>query len=112
MRRIRGVEPDRVHPRHVRGVLAVGKCVRSGGTAGTGGASVVLVPQIVKHVPVQLASPLRLVGADLAVSYLRLTCCGILLREYYAGVIQLVECQLPKLDVAGSSPVARSVENQ
>ena len=26
----------------------------------------------------------------------------------YAGVIQLVECQLPKLDVAGSSPVARS----
>jgi hypothetical protein len=24
-----------------------------------------------------------------------------------AGVIQLVECQLPKLDVAGSSPVAR-----
>ena len=26
-----------------------------------------------------------------------------------AGVIQLVECQLPKLDVAGSSPVARSV---
>ena len=25
-----------------------------------------------------------------------------------AGVIQLVECQLPKLDVAGSSPVARS----
>jgi hypothetical protein len=27
-----------------------------------------------------------------------------------AGVIQLVECQLPKLDVAGSSPVARSLE--
>jgi hypothetical protein len=27
-----------------------------------------------------------------------------------AGVIQLVECQLPKLDVAGSSPVARSFE--
>ena len=26
-----------------------------------------------------------------------------------AGVIQLVECQLPKLDVAGSSPVARSL---
>jgi imidazolonepropionase-like amidohydrolase len=26
-----------------------------------------------------------------------------------AGVIQLVECQLPKLDVAGSSPVARSI---
>ena len=25
-----------------------------------------------------------------------------------AGVLQLVECQLPKLDVAGSSPVARS----
>jgi hypothetical protein len=25
-----------------------------------------------------------------------------------AGVIQLVECQLPKLDVTGSSPVARS----
>ena len=28
-----------------------------------------------------------------------------------AGVIQLVECQLPKLDVAGSSPVARSVSS-
>jgi hypothetical protein len=27
---------------------------------------------------------------------------------FNAGVIQLVECQLPKLDVAGSSPVARS----
>jgi hypothetical protein len=27
-----------------------------------------------------------------------------------AGVIQLVECQLPKLDVAGSSPVARSLK--
>ena len=25
-----------------------------------------------------------------------------------AGVAQLVECKLPKLDVAGSSPVARS----
>ncbi len=31
-----------------------------------------------------------------------------LLSRKYAGVIQLVECQLPKLDVAGSSPVARS----
>src|SRR4051794_31013184 len=30
-------------------------------------------------------------------------CCVVV-----AGVIQLVECQLPKLDVAGSSPVARS----
>jgi hypothetical protein len=29
-------------------------------------------------------------------------------RRRLAGVIQLVECQLPKLDVAGSSPVARS----
>jgi hypothetical protein len=29
----------------------------------------------------------------------------------YAGVIQLVECQLPKLDVAGSSPVARSLQS-
>ena len=29
-------------------------------------------------------------------------------RAAAAGVIQLVECQLPKLDVAGSSPVARS----
>ena len=28
-----------------------------------------------------------------------------------AGVIQLVECQLPKLDVAGSSPVARSLRH-
>ena len=28
--------------------------------------------------------------------------------QVLAGVIQLVECQLPKLDVAGSSPVARS----
>jgi hypothetical protein len=26
-----------------------------------------------------------------------------------AGVAQLVECKLPKLDVAGSSPVARSI---
>jgi hypothetical protein len=26
----------------------------------------------------------------------------------HAGVIQLVECQLPKLDVVGSSPIARS----
>ena len=26
----------------------------------------------------------------------------------FAGVTQLVECQLPKLNVAGSSPVARS----
>ena len=28
---------------------------------------------------------------------------------FFAGVIQLVECQLPKLDVVGSSPIARSV---
>ena len=28
--------------------------------------------------------------------------------EHLAGVIQLVECQLPKLDVVGSSPIARS----
>ncbi len=27
---------------------------------------------------------------------------------WHAGVIQLVECQLPKLDVVGSSPIARS----
>jgi hypothetical protein len=27
----------------------------------------------------------------------------------HAGVTQLVECQLPKLDVAGSSPVTRSI---
>ena len=27
-----------------------------------------------------------------------------------AGIAQLVECKLPKLDVAGSSPVARSTE--
>jgi hypothetical protein len=33
-------------------------------------------------------------------------------RWYFAGVIQLVECQLPKLDVAGSSPVARSDQHQ
>ena len=32
----------------------------------------------------------------------------VLDRRRLAGVIQLVECQLPKLDVAGSSPVARS----
>jgi hypothetical protein len=31
-------------------------------------------------------------------------------RSSIAGVIQLVECQLPKLDVAGLSPVARSLE--
>ena len=29
----------------------------------------------------------------------------------HAGIIQLVECQLPKLDVAGSSPVARSLRH-
>ena len=29
----------------------------------------------------------------------------------FAGVTQLVECQLPKLNVAGSSPVARSATN-
>src|ERR1051326_3846066 len=28
----------------------------------------------------------------------------------FAGVIQLVECQLPKLDVVGSSPIARSLK--
>jgi hypothetical protein len=27
----------------------------------------------------------------------------------FAGLTQLVECQLPKLDVAGSNPVSRSV---
>ncbi len=26
-----------------------------------------------------------------------------------AGLTQLVECQLPKLDVAGSNPVSRSI---
>jgi hypothetical protein len=30
----------------------------------------------------------------------------------YAGVAQLVECKLPKLDVAGSSPVARSITHK
>ena len=30
------------------------------------------------------------------------------LSDPVAGVIQLVECQLPKLDVVGSSPIARS----
>ncbi len=28
--------------------------------------------------------------------------------KVYAGIAQLVECKLPKLDVAGSTPVARS----
>ncbi len=28
-----------------------------------------------------------------------------------AGITQLVECQLPKLNVAGSSPVARSISD-
>ena len=27
-----------------------------------------------------------------------------------AGITQLVECKLPKLDAAGSSPVARSIK--
>ena len=36
--------------------------------------------------------------------------CESLSYALSAGVIQLVECQLPKLDVAGSSPVARSAE--
>ena len=35
---------------------------------------------------------------------------GRLTYSYLAGVIQLVECQLPKLDVVGSSPIARSLE--
>jgi PAS domain S-box-containing protein len=43
--------------------------------------------------------------------------CGGYIRDRwsvagFAGVIQLVECQLPKLDVAGSSPVARSSRHQ
>lgn len=29
-------------------------------------------------------------------------------RQGVAGITQLVECKLPKLDVAGSNPVARS----
>ncbi len=33
---------------------------------------------------------------------------GLGLSFGHAGVIQLVECQLPKLDVVGSSPIARS----
>jgi hypothetical protein len=36
-----------------------------------------------------------------------LTCGSRQRPNVFAGVIQLVECQLPKLDVAGSSPVAR-----
>src|SRR5215218_8084494 len=35
---------------------------------------------------------------------------GGLSYVHFAGVIQLVECQLPKLDVVGSSPIARSLE--
>jgi hypothetical protein len=31
-----------------------------------------------------------------------------ILLESNAGIAQLVECQLPKLNVAGSNPVARS----
>jgi hypothetical protein len=31
------------------------------------------------------------------------------LHSNYAGVAQLVECQLPKLKVAGSNPVSRSI---
>ena len=36
--------------------------------------------------------------------------CERLTYLHFAGVIQLVECQLPKLDVVGSSPIARSLE--
>ena len=37
-------------------------------------------------------------------------CCRYnILSRFGAGVAQLVERQLPKLDVAGSSPVARSI---
>ena len=32
------------------------------------------------------------------------------IRKGDAGIAQLVECQLPKLNVAGSNPVARSEE--
>ena len=30
-------------------------------------------------------------------------------HKHCAGVAQLVECQLPKLNVAGSNPVSRSI---
>lgn len=30
-------------------------------------------------------------------------------ERFYAGVAQLVECDLPKVEVAGSSPVTRSL---
>jgi hypothetical protein len=31
------------------------------------------------------------------------------IAPFGAGITQLVECQLPKLKVAGSNPVARSI---
>lgn len=34
---------------------------------------------------------------------------GAILVQTWAGLTQLVECQLPKLDVAGSNPVSRSI---
>jgi hypothetical protein len=40
-----------------------------------------------------------------------LTCLVLVVRlRGGAGIAQLVECKLPKLDVAGSNPVARSRE--
>ncbi len=32
-----------------------------------------------------------------------------MLKGHYAGVTQLVECNLAKVDVAGSNPVSRSI---
>ena len=43
--------------------------------------------------------------------FIWIRCCVERSKTFWAGVIQLVECQLPKLDVAGSSPVARSLLN-
>ena len=37
---------------------------------------------------------------------------GVLPERATAGLTQLVECKLPKLDVAGSNPVSRSEESR
>ena len=49
-----------------------------------------------------------MVGKSLDINYY---CLYNIVSQFGAGVAQLVERQLPKLDVAGSSPVARSIFN-
>lgn len=44
--------------------------------------------------------------------YLCCITCEEYYSDFYAAVAQLVECQSSKLDVAGSSPVCRSIDKE